>query len=200
MNNIKGQKNLYGGINHNLSSAIRSEESYHPSVEHRDRLRALLKSHVPKNSKKSIDLGSYTGKWTSLLLEFTDELICVDIVDNHFKIIKERFPEEESRLSYRVTDGDELGGVNDGSIDFIVSFDALVRNDKSILKKYFHEFYRVLRPGGVCLVHYTDKPFKGMPVTQDHEIEEVYGLDHFTLVERTSVFPNGKILALKRKK
>ncbi|MFH0946171.1 MAG: class I SAM-dependent methyltransferase, partial [Planctomycetota bacterium] len=51
-------------------------------------------------------------------------------------------------------DGQDLGFVGDETIDFIWSFDVFVHLEKPEVAAYFAHFKRVLRPGGLGVVHY----------------------------------------------
>ena len=97
-----------------------------------------------------LEIGSLGGKWTQYILH-ARHIICVDINELGFEYIKKKLPHEN--ITFYLTGGDELHGVEDGTVDFVFSLDTLVRVPKTFTKRYFGEIYRVLKPGGKMLLH-----------------------------------------------
>lgn len=97
-----------------------------------------------------LEIGSGGGKWTQYMLE-ASHIICVDLIDEFFDYIRDHL--RCDNITFYKTSGNELTGIQDHSVDFIFSMDALVRTPKNIITDYFKEFARVLRPGGKMMLH-----------------------------------------------
>lgn len=96
-----------------------------------------------------LEIGSGGGKWTQYMKQ-AKRVICVDLSQEILNHIKNRLGWKN--LSFYKTNGDELKGISNSSVNFIFSMDSLVRIEKSALKNYFREINRVLKDNGeVCL-------------------------------------------------
>ena len=198
MNNPQSQRRFYSDIRHTVSSAIKSENSYHPVESYGSAVEDLLKTHIKEKCSTAIDLGSYTGKWLPHLGKYAQKIICADLIDNNFSMIQERFKEEKFDLSFYLTEGNELSGIEDESVDFIFSIDSLVRCDGNILKEYFKEFSRVLKPNGKVIIHYNHSPAKDMPVIPIREGREICQNTDFIIIDELEIFTLGVVMvALK---
>lgn len=104
-----------------------------------------------------LEIGSLGGKWTQYLLH-ARQIICADINELGFEYIKKKLPCDNTK--FYLTKGDELHGIDDGTVDFVFSLDTLVRVPKKFIRRYFAEAYRVLKPGGIIFLHLpcTQKP------------------------------------------
>ena len=60
------------------------------------------------------------------------------------------------RLTTYQTTGAEMDGIGAGSVDFVFTFDVFVHLEPEVIERYLHEIERVLRPGGVAVLHYGD--------------------------------------------
>jgi ubiquinone/menaquinone biosynthesis C-methylase UbiE len=112
-----------------------------------------ISSFVPAGTILEIAPGF--GRWTTFLRKLCRELIVVDLAARCIEKCRERFA-SDSHISYFVNDGTSLGMVEDGSVDFIFSFDSLVHAEDSVLRTYMAEFSRKLRPNGVAFIHHSN--------------------------------------------
>ena len=99
-----------------------------------------------------LELGTLGGKWTRYLLH-AKKIICVDINSYFIDYIKKLFPDSIGKLNFYVSEGNELMGVMDSSVDLIFTIDTLVRVEKEYIYDYFKEMNRVLRPNGKIICH-----------------------------------------------
>ncbi|MDF1852661.1 MAG: class I SAM-dependent methyltransferase [Verrucomicrobiales bacterium] len=128
-------------------------EEWTPSPEwKRSVLDTILAKHIPENGKV-VEIGPGGGRWTETLLERSDHVTAVDISEECLKVCSERFSESEN-ISFVLTPGDCLPEVEDGSIDAIWSFDVFVHINRKEVSKYAIDMFRVLRPGGVGVIHH----------------------------------------------
>ncbi len=105
----------------------------------------------------SLDYGSWSGKWTRDLVNISSKLISVDMYKESGDFIAERHgkyaDEKNCLLEYYNTNGDELKGIEDSTVDFIFSVDSIVRAPRQVLSSLAKEFYRCLTPDGTCLIN-----------------------------------------------
>lgn len=98
-----------------------------------------------------LEIGSYGGKWTQYMLS-ARKVICVDLFDRSFDMLRRRFGERENLQFYK-TKGDELRGIASASVDLIFSMDTLVRVPLGAIRRYLCETHRVLASGGGMILH-----------------------------------------------
>jgi SAM-dependent methyltransferase len=106
--------------------------------------------------KVCLEIGPGGGRWTQFLVG-ARELILVDLNPEFFEYLRRRFPEAAPRMRFYETSGYELGGVADGSVDFVFSFGTFVHIEPEGIDAYLGELRRVLRPGGIASLQYADK-------------------------------------------
>lgn len=103
-----------------------------------------------------IEIGAGHGRIARILHAFaTSQLVLFDIVDDCLTVCKKKF-ESSSKTVCRKTDGYNLDGVDDNSVDFIFSFYSLVGSDKKIITGYMQEFDRVLSDDGAAFIHHSN--------------------------------------------
>lgn len=100
-----------------------------------------------------LEIGSGGGRWTQYLARAA-RLFVVEYNAESFAYLRARFP--EARLTTYRTSGAEMRGIEDASIDFAFTFDVFVHLEPEVIGAYLHEIERVLRPGGIAVVHYGD--------------------------------------------
>jgi len=93
-----------------------------------------------------IDIGSSTGRDVNVFNEQGFDVVGVDKSEEDIKIAKEKFPE----LNFVVGDVEELPFDKD-SIDASYIINVIHYVDA---KKALQEIFRVLKPGGVCFIHF----------------------------------------------
>lgn len=103
----------------------------------------------------ALDLGSWSGKYLPYLLQCKKVIAC-DLFDSSFLYIKEKFGSHPNfaKLEFYQTKGDELSGLEAGSVDFIFSMDSLSRAPRQAIFSYIREFGRILSPQGKLCVFF----------------------------------------------
>lgn len=124
-------------------------ESFTPLVEVRRRF--IEPYFVPGGSV--LEIGSGGGRWTQYLRR-AGRLIIVELNPESFECLRRRFPD----LSFTpyLTSGYEMNGVETASVDLVFTFDVFVHLEPEGISAYLCEIERVLKPGGVAVVHYGD--------------------------------------------
>lgn len=100
-----------------------------------------------------LEIGAGGGRWTQFLLR-ARRIIVVEPHETFFDYLQRRFG---PRFEFYVTSGDELAGIPDQSVDYVLSFGTLVHLSAETVQAYVRETARVLRPQGVATLQYADK-------------------------------------------
>lgn len=115
----------------------------------------FLKPHIQPMTKV-VEIGAGHGRWTAEILALGGWTTVVDLNKSCIDYCRSRFADREN-IAFLQTDGSSLMGIADGSIEFIWSYDVFVHLDASSIRGYFHEFRRVLAPGGRAVVHHAGR-------------------------------------------
>lgn len=97
-----------------------------------------------------LDLGSLSGKWTQFFLG-AGKIICSDISTEGYDSIKKHLSHDN--MSFYLTKGYELQGIENNSVDMVFCMDTLVRSEPGIVQDYLHEIKRVLADEGRACLH-----------------------------------------------
>src|SRR3954454_21452170 len=95
------------------------------------------------------------GRWTQYLKDLADRLVIVDLAERCIDGCRERFA-DATNIEYHVNDGRSLDMVEDGSVDFVFSFDSLVHAEREVLRAYLEQLARKLTPDGVGFIHHSN--------------------------------------------
>lgn len=107
-----------------------------------------------------LEIGCGGGRWTEHLVARAGRLTGVDIAESCVRLCEGRFGGGE-RARFFQTDGRSLVGVADASIDRVWSFDVFVHIDADDAAGYIGELRRVLRGGGIAVIHHGKDPSLG---------------------------------------
>jgi len=100
-----------------------------------------------------LEIGPGAGRWTEYLIEKCRSFVAIDISEACINECRRRFA-KHANATFLVGSGDDLNGVADQSIDAIWSFDVFVHINKAQFKSYAAEFNRVLKAGGIGIIHH----------------------------------------------
>lgn len=95
------------------------------------------------------------GRWTQFLKDLAHRVVAVDLSDQCIEYCRERFAESDN-LEFHVNDGRSLEMVEDGSVDFVFSFDSLVHAEPDVLAEYLRQLARKLKPTGLGFIHHSN--------------------------------------------
>jgi ubiquinone/menaquinone biosynthesis C-methylase UbiE len=109
-----------------------------------------------------LEIGPGHGRWTKLYVESVGHISLVDLSQSCIEHCKELFRSFE-HVDYFVNDGTALRSIGDEAVDFIWSYDVFVHIERLEFKLYLSECARVLKPGGVAVIHHPNAQysFKG---------------------------------------
>jgi ubiquinone/menaquinone biosynthesis C-methylase UbiE len=115
-------------------------------------IRCVLQRQMPESSS-ILEIGPGAGRWTEPLLERARQYVGIDISSTCIAHCIRRFG-SNPQARFVVGSGRDLAGVADRTIDAIWSFDVFVHINRAEVDGYVQEFARVLRPGGVAIIHH----------------------------------------------
>jgi len=115
-------------------------------------IRNVLRPNIRRDTAL-LEIGPGAGRWTEALLELARSYVGVDISVSCIEHCRKRF-EQTPHAQFIVGSGRDLAGIASGSIDTIWSFDVFVHINAMEVATYVQEFDRVLRPGGIAVIHH----------------------------------------------
>ncbi|MDC0357688.1 class I SAM-dependent methyltransferase [Oligoflexia bacterium] len=168
----------------------------------------MLKTIAPQ--KNVLEIGPGAGRWSEALQAISQRLMLVDVSEKCIELCKQRFS-DCSNIDYFVNDGVRLDGVADEQVDYIWSFDVFVHISPADIEKYLVEFKRVLKNGGVCVIHHakggglyggwrsrmTDKLFADL--LRQHGFSLIRQFDSWGEESEFNVFGLGDVITIFRK-
>jgi SAM-dependent methyltransferase len=107
-----------------------------------------------------LEIGPGGGRWSETLASRASRLVLVDVSNVPLERCRERL-RGATHVEYLLTPGAELAGVADQSIDAVWSFDVFVHIAPRDQAAYLDEIARVLREGGVAVIHHADGRNRG---------------------------------------
>lgn len=102
-----------------------------------------------------LEIGPGGGRWSAVLQPRARRLVLVDVSERPLALCRERFADREN-VAYVLSAGNDLPGVADSSIDAVWSFDVFVHVSPVDQAGYLTEVARVLKPGGLAVIHHAD--------------------------------------------
>ena len=113
----------------------------------------MLRKWIPEGTTV-LEIGPGGGRWSAFLQPLARRLVLADISEKCLSLCRERFRGNEN-VEYHSIDADGLEFLESGSIDRIWSYDVFVHINPTDIDAYLGEFRRVLRPGGVGVIHHS---------------------------------------------
>jgi ubiquinone/menaquinone biosynthesis C-methylase UbiE len=115
-------------------------------------IKNVLRRYIPPGGH-ILEIGPGAGRWTGVLFDMADAFTAVDVAKSCIQVCQEKFG-NQPRARFILGNGKDLTGVANESVDSIWSFDAFVHINIPETASYVREFQRVMRPGGVGVVHH----------------------------------------------
>jgi SAM-dependent methyltransferase len=112
-----------------------------------------IHSFLPANA--ILEIGCGYGRWTGFLKDTCDHLIAVDLSEECIRACQQRF-RTCSHVSFHCNDGTSLDFLDDRSIDFVFSFDALPLVDPPTIEAYIAQLLRILKDDGCAFLHHSN--------------------------------------------
>ena len=107
------------------------------------------------NLENCIELACGHGRHTEKALVASSHFTLVDINKSNIDFCKKRFGGRPN-VSFLVNDGSTLNPLQDGLYSSLFCYDAMVHFEMHDVIRYLDETYRILRPGGCGLFHFSN--------------------------------------------
>lgn len=104
---------------------------------------------------RAVEIGSGYGRLATYLKEYCSSLVLVDIAPNCIEFCRRRFI-ADAHIEYFVNDGGSLSFLEEGTVEFVFSFDSLVHADLQVIADYLADIERVLKIGGRAVLHHSN--------------------------------------------
>ncbi|HEX3874231.1 MAG TPA: class I SAM-dependent methyltransferase [Solirubrobacteraceae bacterium] len=138
----------------------RAGEEWTASPEWKDALIGDVLDRLIPDRAVLVEIGPGAGRWSRALLGHATKLILVDVSSRPLDLCRREFAGAEN-VEYVLCAGSDLAGVAADSVDGIWSFDVFVHIAPVDQAGYLDEISRVLRPGGVAVIHHADGRNRG---------------------------------------
>ena len=119
-----------------------------------DLINEMILKYIRRNSI-ILEIGPGAGRWTEFLHPLAKNLILADISKKCLDICKKRFNSVD-KIDYHVIDK-KLEFIDNETIDHVWSYDVFVHINPSDVEKYLEDFSRILKPGGIAIIHHSGK-------------------------------------------
>ncbi len=105
------------------------------------------------NQDATLEVGPGAGRWSEYLIPKAKTYLGIDLSEACVAECRKRFASCQN-ARFEVGNGRDLGSVSTGSIDGIFSYDVFVHINGLEFESYVSDFSRVLKHGGVGIIHH----------------------------------------------
>jgi len=117
-------------------------------------IEALLLPYVNGDSV-AVEIAPGHGRWAETLVQVARSITLVDLNPDCLEACRQRFAGRKN-VGYHLNGGRTLPN-EASSVDFVWSFDSFVHMELDVISQYLCEISRVLRRGGIAVLHHADK-------------------------------------------
>lgn len=125
---------------------------------------------------RALDFGCGIGRLTQALARYYEHVDGVDISPEMIELATEY---DRKGCSYHVNTTNDLALFDDDTFDLVYTMIVLQHMPRRYQREYVHEFFRVLKPGGVAMFEMPDGPDFKHP----NEWLSMYGVPRATVEE-----------------
>jgi ubiquinone/menaquinone biosynthesis C-methylase UbiE len=118
---------------------------------------ALVSNLIAPYSRDAhvIEIAPGHGRWSKFIIDTCLHATLVDLSPTCLEYCRARFP-NKTNVDYFLTTGTRLPSYTTGVIDFVFSYDSFVHMSEDVIEAYMYEIARVLKGGGVAVIHHAD--------------------------------------------
>jgi len=119
---------------------------------------------LPTRWTRVLDFGCGAGRLSQALAEHADQVVGLDVSAPMLETARS-LDRSDGRCHFVLTEDADLRAFPDASFDLVYSERVLQHLPRPVLESYLAEFVRVLRPGGLALLHIPTRPlwtFRGL--------------------------------------
>lgn len=102
-----------------------------------------------------LDLGSGCGFGTAVIAQQAGRVVACDISPAYLAFARHECS-HANNIEFVQIESRDLSAISDGSIDKVISMAVFIHLNLFDIHAYFHEFARILRPGGLALIDFAD--------------------------------------------
>lgn len=113
-----------------------------------------------------VDLACGRGRHTEQILSKAGFVTLIDVNETNIEACKKRFA-QYNNVAFLVGSGSDLGEIPSASQTALFCYDAMVHFELEDVISYLRDTYRILRPGGRALFHYSN--YTGNPGGNYHD-------------------------------
>ncbi|MCZ2860380.1 class I SAM-dependent methyltransferase [Blastococcus sp. VKM Ac-2987] len=117
----------------------------------------LARLGLPVRWHRVLDFGCGAGRLSQALAQHADEVVGVDVSAPMLDTAR-RLDRSGGRCTFLLTEHSDLREIGSGSVDLVYSERVLQHLPRPALESYVGEFLRVLRAGGVAVLHCPTRP------------------------------------------
>jgi SAM-dependent methyltransferase len=150
----------------------------------------LPRIHRYLPARRILEIAPGFGRWTRFLIGACTQYQGVDLSASCVDFCSKEFA-AATHASFHTNDGVSLDMVEDGSCDFVFSFDSLVHAELDVLEQYARQIVRKLAPNGVALIHHSNWKERPRPAENPHNRAESVS---YTSVHDAIVAVAGQVL------
>ncbi len=133
----------------------------------------MAKKYISHSGGVFLDIGCGCGGICRIMAKKCDKVIGIDIAPEQIEMAKKKAAAEN--IEYLVGSGEDLSGVESGSIDFcFIVFVFQHIQSKKMIKNYIKEIFRVLKPDAHAKLN-----FRGLPGDAYGKVLWFHGFNSF---------------------
>jgi ubiquinone/menaquinone biosynthesis C-methylase UbiE len=117
----------------------------------------LARLGLPTTWQRVLDFGCGAGRLSQALAAHADEVVGLDVSAPMLETAR-RLDRSGGRCTFVLSEEPHLRAFPDDSFDLVYTERVLQHLPRPVLETYLAEFVRVLRPGGVAVLHCTTRP------------------------------------------
>ena len=118
-------------------------------------LKRFILPFIPHANPVICEIGPGSGRFSRHLIDRARMYYFVDYSDYVCDLLEKLFGSRENARIIKSRNSD-IGTVENDSVDFVFSMGTFVHLFIEQIYGYFKEFYRVLRDGGTCVIHFAN--------------------------------------------